>query len=45
MLLLWVGLNANAQENSGAETLEQYIACLKKAQATETVSEQATAMY
>jgi len=42
---LCFGLSSNAQENSGGESLEQYIAFLEKAHATETVSEEATAEY
>ena len=43
--LLCFALNLSAQENTDGESLEQYIAFLEKAQATEVVSEEATAEY
>ena len=42
---LCFSLISNAQEDSGVESLEQYIAFLEKAQATESASEEATAEY
>lgn len=42
---LFFSLSSNAQDNSGVESLEQYLAFLEKAQDTEIVSEEATAEF